>query len=56
MVMDTEQTSDIHLVLRLRIHGVALFSEIHGVVYREMDRKFVFCPSEIKRNCSDYVQ
>jgi len=39
---DTEQTPDTHLVLRLRIRGVTLFSEIHDVVYNEMDQKFGF--------------
>jgi len=42
IVRDTERTSDTHLVPKLRIRGVITLSEIHGVVYNEMDRKFAF--------------
>ena len=41
-VRDTEQTPDTYLVLRLRIRGVTLFAEIHGVEYNKMDTKFAF--------------
>jgi hypothetical protein len=44
IVRDIQQTPDTHLALRLRIRGVTLFAEIHGVVYNERDRKFAFYP------------